>query len=122
MEQGVGPSHWTGMGLLHRRPNPLSAIAVNVFFRSDRDDLAGAVCSHADPVYCLGRLHRPAVMRDDDELRVLGQLSQDTSEAVYVGFVQHGVHFVQNTEGWRRDFKQREDERGGGQGALTARK
>src|SRR5690554_1731319 len=59
-------------------------------------------------------------MRDDDELRVLCQIVENSAETGDVGFVEHGVDLVEDAEGRGGHLKQGENERGGRQRALAA--
>jgi len=92
----------SGDGLVHH---------IAQFIQLQADHLAGRVAAHGDTVDHIRRLHGIAVVSDDGELRGLRQLGQQLAEAAYVGLVEHGIHFVQHTEGSGGDFKQREDER-----------
>ena len=60
-------------------------------------------------------------MGDHDELGLMGQAAQGVGETSDVGFVKGGVHFVQDAERDRSNFKHREQERDRGQRAFPAR-
>src|SRR4051794_6324300 len=55
-----------------------------------RDDLRHAVAGHRDAVEAVGGLHRALLVRDDDELRAVGEAAQDAEEAVDVEIVERG--------------------------------
>src|SRR5450759_5486233 len=51
-----------------------------------------------DAVEGLRDSHRPLVVRDEDELRLLGQLHEERREAVDVRLVERGVDLVEDAE------------------------
>src|SRR5512139_2070595 len=86
----------------------------------DGDGLGDPGLLHGDPVEDVRQLHRPLVVRDEEELVPGGHLADHGVEPVDVGVVQRGVHLVQQAEGGRVDQEDREDEADGGQCALPA--
>src|SRR5262249_13383285 len=56
-----------------------------------RDDLRHAVAAHRDAVEDVGRLHRPLLMRDHDELRAVGVAAQQLDEPPDVRVVEGGL-------------------------------
>ena len=71
--------------------------------QADRDDPRDARLLHRHAVETVGRLHRPLVVRDDDELRPLAEVPQQGDEAPDVRVVERRVEFVQDAEGARLD-------------------
>src|SRR6188472_3203536 len=69
-----------------------------------RHDLGDSVAAHADAVEDVGRLHRAALVRDDDELRAVGVSLDETQEAVDVPVVERGLDLVHDVErAWARE-------------------
>ena len=60
-------------------------------------------------------------MRDDDELRVLGELFQIPCEAIDVRLIERRLDLVQNTEGHGAGLEDREQDGDRREGALAAR-
>src|SRR5207302_114360 len=58
-------------------------------------DRGHAVTLHADPVQRVRSLHRPLLVRDDDQLRGVPQLVKDLQEALEVGVVERRLDLVQ---------------------------
>ncbi len=86
----------------------------------DRDGAGDARFLHGDAVEKLRRLHRPPVVRDQDELRLGGHHLQESAEADHVGFVEGGVHFVEQAERRRGVLEDGEEEGDGREGLLAA--
>ena len=76
-----------------------------------RHDLRHPVRAHRDAVEDVGRLHRPLLMRDDDELRAVGVAAEQLHEARDVGVVQGSLDLVEEVEGARPREEEREEER-----------
>ncbi len=76
---------------------------------------------HRRPVEDIGRLHRPLVVRDDDELRVPSELPQNLRVPPDVGVIQRRVHLVQNHERRWLHLQQREQNRRRRQRPLSTR-
>src|SRR5262249_52317328 len=76
-----------------------------------RHQLRDTCLLHGYAVKSAGHLHRPLVMRDHDELRVLGHLDDLISKASHVRFVKWSVDLVQQTERRRPVMEDPEHER-----------
>ena len=63
-----------------------------------RDDLRDAVGAHRDAVEHVGRLHRPLLVRDHDELRAVGVAPKQLDEAADVRVVERGLDLVEEVE------------------------
>src|SRR5450759_770179 len=74
-----------------------------------------------DAIEGLRGLHRPLVVRDEDELRLLGQLHEERREAVDVRLVERGVDFVEDAERRRLVLEDRDEELSGQKRRLAAR-
>ena len=85
-----------------------------------RDDLGDAVAGHRDAVQAVGRLHRALLVRDDDELRAVGEAAQEREEAVDVEVVERGLDLVEDVERARPGEEDGEQERERGQRLLAA--
>src|SRR5580704_4387066 len=68
------------------------------FFPADRDQLGDAGLLHGYAVEDRAHFHGFAVVGYYDELSLRAHFLEHFVEAAYVGFVQRGVHFVQNAE------------------------
>src|SRR2546428_384229 len=72
--------------------------------RSDRsielngDQFRNARFLHCDPVQSVGDLHRPPVVRDEDELRPVEHAAQHLDEPSDVRIVERRVDFVEQAE------------------------
>src|SRR5689334_3322419 len=77
---------------------------------------------HGYAVKSAGHLHRPLVVRDHDELRVLGHLDDLISKASHVRFVKWRIDLVEQTERRRPVMKDSEHEREGCHRLLTTGK
>src|SRR5439155_5016621 len=98
------------------------ALALLVQLRElERDDLRNAAVIHRHPVEHVDGLDRPAVVRDHDELRAIGELAERLRETADVPFVERGIDLVEDAERRRLHAEDREQERRGGEGALAAR-
>src|SRR5664279_5567892 len=88
---------------------------------ADADELrhSGLFLGHA--VERLRGLHRPLVVRDEDELRLLGQLHEERREAVDVRLVARGVDLVEDAERRRLVLEDRDEESDGRERLLAAR-
>jgi len=89
----------------------------------DRDHLGDAFFLHGDPVEEIRRLHGALVVSDGDELGLVSAIFfEEACEALHVGVVERGVHFVQDAEGAGVARKERQRSEEGRQGALRRRK
>src|SRR5215470_12993944 len=61
-------------------------------------DRGHAIVLHADPIQRVRGLHRPLLVRDDDQLRGVPQLLEDLQEALEVGVVERRLDLVQHVE------------------------
>src|SRR2546428_254949 len=86
-----------------------------------RDHFRNAAVVHRDAVEHVGGLDRPAVVRDDDELRAVGELAQRLREAPDIALVERGVDLVEDAERRRLHPQDRKEQRRCGEGALAAR-
>src|SRR5208282_5869651 len=68
-------------------------------FPADADALGNAGLLHGDAVEHAARLHRLAIVGDDNELRLRAHIADQTREAPYVGFIEWRIHFVEDAEG-----------------------
>lgn len=86
----------------------------------DADDFADAVFFHGDAVddVCAG--DGAFVVGDDEELALGDEAVEDFDEAFDIGFVEGGVHFVEDAEGAGLDHVDSEEESDGGHGAFAA--
>src|SRR6266702_8700775 len=62
------------------------------------DDGGDPVSAHTDPVQRVGDLHRPLLVRDDDELRARPELIEDVEQPADVGVVERRLDLVQYVE------------------------
>src|SRR3990170_3838076 len=85
-----------------------------------RNHLGDARFFHGDPVQYVGELHRPLVVRDEEELVIGRHLPDDRVEPVDVGVVQGSIRLVEQAERGGFDKEDREDEADGGQRLLPA--
>src|SRR5215207_1932436 len=86
-----------------------------------RDHLRDAVAGHRDAVEAVGGLHRALLVRDDDELRAVGEAAQQRQEAVDVEVVERRLDLVENVERARPGEEDREQEGERGHRLLAAR-
>src|SRR5829696_5132252 len=86
-----------------------------------RDHLGDAVAGHRDAVEAVGGLHRALLVRDDDELRAVGEAAQQRQEAVDVEVVERRLDLVENVERARPGEEDREQEGERGHRLLAAR-
>src|ERR1051326_4770353 len=92
---GVSPSPHPAYPQLigyRRRTNP------GILVEANGDDLRYAFFLHRDAIERAGRLHGTLVVRDHDELRVVGEFLQDAGEPVDIGVVEGGIDFIEDTE------------------------
>ena len=85
-----------------------------------RDDLGDAVAAHRHAVEDVGGLHRPLLVRDDDELRAVGEAPQQLDEAADVRVVERGLDLVEEVERARPREEEREEERDRAERLLAA--
>src|SRR5215207_1777872 len=86
-----------------------------------RDHLGDAVAGHRDAVEAVGGLHRALLVRDDDELRAVGEAAQQRQEAVDVEVVERRLDLVEDVERARPGEEDREQEGERGHRLLAAR-
>src|SRR6266540_4346474 len=79
--------------------------------QAPRDDLRDAVLGRRDAVEHVRCLHRPLLVRDDDELRAVRIAAEQLDEAADVRVVERGLHLVEQVEGARPCEEEREQER-----------
>src|SRR5690606_8562653 len=91
------------------------------FVEIDCNQTRYARFAHCDTGQLVHRLHRRLVVRNDDELHLLGHLADDLAEATHIGIVERRVDLVEQTERSRIQLEDGEDERHGRQRLLTAR-
>src|SRR5450759_5813977 len=87
----------------------------------DADELRHSRLFLRDAGEGLRGLHRPLIVRDEDELRLLGQLHEERREAVDVRLVERGVDLVEDAERRRLVLEDRDKERDGRERFLAAR-
>src|SRR5436190_23453345 len=101
--------------------------------RSDRSERSGrsvqlngnqlrnARLLHCDAVQPIRNLHRPPVVRDEDELRAVEHPAQHVDESSDVRVVERRVDLVEQAEQARLVPEDREHQRDGGERLLAAR-
>ena len=105
-----------------RRPSGRALLPlITIARQAAGDDLGDAVARHRDAVQAVGRLHRALLVRDDDELRAVGEAAQEGEEAVDVEVVERGLDLVEDVERARPGEEDGEQERERGQRLLAAR-
>src|SRR5207249_6536038 len=87
----------------------------------ERNHLRYAGVIHRDPVDRIGGFDRPAVVRDDDELRAVGELAQRLREAADVALVERRIDFVEHAERRGSYAEDGQEKRRRGERALAAR-
>src|ERR1019366_569501 len=87
----------------------------------DTDELRHSRLFLRDAVEGLRGLHRPLVVCDEDELRLLGKFHQERREAVDVRFVERGVDLVEDAERRGLVLEDRDEKRDGRERLLAAR-
>src|SRR5918999_27357 len=85
------------------------------------DHAGDAVAAHAHPVEGVGGVHRPLLVRDDDELGPVRVAADQLEEAVDVDVVERGLDLVQDVERARPGQEYGEHERQRHEGLLAAR-
>src|SRR5215472_17179333 len=78
------------------------------------------VALHGGPVEGVRDLHRPLLVRDDDQLRTAAQLLEDLEQPLQVGVVQRRLDLVQHVERRRAGLEDGQEEGDRGQRALAA--
>ena len=78
-----------------------SSCSMLVLRQPARDDLRHSVGAHRHAVEDVGGLHRPLLVRDDDELGTVGVAAQELDEARDVRVVERGLDLVEEVEGTR---------------------
>src|SRR5918999_3293831 len=86
-----------------------------------RDHAGDAVAAHAHPVERVGGVHRPLLVRDDDELGPVRVAADQLEEAVDVDVVERGLDLVQDVERARPGQEDGEHERQRHERLLAAR-
>src|SRR5262245_40803757 len=79
------------------------------------------VALHGGPVEGVRDLHRPLLVRDDDQLRTAAQLLEDLEQPLQVGVVQRRLDLVQHVERRRAGLEDGQQEGDRGQRALAPR-
>src|SRR5712691_9066555 len=101
-------------------PAPL-ACALRAHLReAQRDYLRDPVVVHGNAVEHVGRLDGAAVVRDEHELRAVGELSERLREPADVALVERGVDLVEHAEGRGPYTQDREQQGRRGKRALAA--
>ena len=78
-----------------------------------------ATLRHRDAVQLMARLHGAFVVGNDDEVALIQEGHQRLAEALHVGFIERGVHFVEDAEGARLGLEDRHHQRNGGHRLLA---
>ena len=86
------------------RKQPRAITRHGSLFELKREQARDAVAAHRDAVDDLRRGHGDAVVRNQDELRALGQSLQDIAEARHVGSVEGGIYLIKQAERRRVDL------------------
>src|SRR5918996_2283966 len=86
----------------------------------DGYQLGNAGLFHSDPVQAVRNLHGPAIVGDNDELRMLLHPAKHLDETADIRIVERRVDFVEQTERTRLVFEHREHQRDGRQRLLAA--
>src|SRR5205814_10701753 len=84
------------------------------------NDLRDPVGAHGHAVQDIRGLHRPLLVRDDDELRAIGVAAQQLDEAADVRVVERRLDLVEQIERARPREEQREQERDRAERLLAA--
>ena len=87
---------------------------------ASRDDLRDAVGPHRHAVEDIGGLHRPLLVRHDDELRAIRVAAEELDEARDVRVVERCLDLVEEVEGARPREEEREEERDRAERLLAA--
>ena len=85
------------------------------------DDLRDTVRAHRDAVQHVGRFHRPLLVRDHDELRLVRVLPEQAGEAADVRVVERRLDLVEEVERARSREEEGEQERDRPERLLAAR-
>src|SRR5207237_8660864 len=85
-----------------------------------RDDLRHAAVVHGHAIQHVGGLDGRAVVRDDDELRAVGELAQRLREPADVALVERGIDLIEHAERRGLYAQDREEQRRRGKGTLAA--
>src|SRR5437867_11530271 len=75
-----------------------------------RHDLRRAVRAEGDAVEHARDLHRSLLMRDDQDLAVLREATDESQEALEIHIVERGLHLVHQVERRRPRREDREEE------------
>lgn len=94
--------------------------AVGVLVQADGDQFGDAGLFHGDAVETVGEFHGALVVRDENELRVLGHLANQIVEAIDVRVVEWGIDFVEQTERAGPNEEHGEDHCHGGERFFAA--
>src|SRR4026207_2300856 len=86
----------------------------------NRDQLRDAWFLRCHPVQTVRNLHRPAVMRDEDELRPVEHAAQHLHEPSNIGVVERRIDLVEQTERARLVLENRKHQRDRGQRLFAA--
>src|SRR5437773_5593352 len=84
------------------------------------NDLRDPVGAHGHPVQDIRGLHRPLLVRDDDELRAIGVAAQQLDEAADVRVVERRLDLVEQIERARPREEEREEEGDRAEGLFAA--
>src|SRR5690606_23000155 len=76
--------------------------------QSNRYELRHAIVLHCNSIQHIRFHHRPLAMCHDNELRILGELTQVFRETRYIGIIKRSFNFIQYTERNRLDSQNRE--------------
>ena len=82
--------------------------------------MADAALFHRDAVEHVGQFHRALVVRDDDELDVIGEHLNEPDEAQDVAFVERRVHFIEHAERAGLGLEDCEEQRYGRERSFAA--
>src|SRR5262249_53590227 len=87
----------------------------------DRDQLGDAWLFHGDAVKAIGDFHCLAIVRDQDELRVLLHATQHLDESTDIRVVERGIDLVEQAERAWLVLEQAEHQRDGRERLLPTR-
>ena len=63
------------------------------------DDRRHTELLHGHTVHRVGGLHRPRIVRNDDELRIRFELVEQPQEPLHIGVIERCINLVEQTKG-----------------------
>src|SRR5947208_8202312 len=115
----------SGSGCAFSSPSSCAQLRGNrgglLAWQAPRNDLRDPVGAHRHPIEDIRGLHRPLLVRDDDELRAIRVAAQQLDEATDVRIVERGLDLVEQVERAWPCEEEREQERDRPKGLLASR-